>query len=121
VKTAGVVSLIALLAVLGASVAPLRAGRTNWVRPDVAGVIELFGDGTIVVETATAGLREVRVDGSTVVRELTAQSSIRDGDLAGAVATLAGLRPGRFAIMSVRPGPGALAVAREIGVWGEGR
>jgi len=120
-KRAAVVTWVALVVVLGASAVVSRTRSTRSARADVRGIIELYGDGTIVVETATAGLREVRIDARTVVWEMKERLPGPDAALAGTPATLADLRPGRAAVVWVEIGFSAIPVAREIGVWDTGR
>jgi hypothetical protein len=121
-KTAAVVTWVALVVVLGASAVVSHTRSTRSARADVRGVIERYGDGTIVVESATAGLREVRIDARTVVWEMKERLPGPDAGLAGAPATLADLRPracgGRVWWRSASARSRSRA---EIGVWDTGR
>ena len=102
-KTAAQTTFIGLVLLFGVSAAIPRPRA----RPDVAGTIELYGEGSIVIESTTAGLREVRVDAHTRVYDQDAR------------ATSAELRPGRPATVWLEPGSwSATPVAREIMVWG---
>jgi len=120
-RTAGVVGLIGLLVVFVASIVVSRTPASHPARPDIAGTIQLFGDGTIVVETVTSGLREVLVDARTVVRDMGRLEPNPHGGFSGAPATLADLRPGRAAMVWVEKRRGLVPVASEVGVWGDGR
>jgi hypothetical protein len=103
-KTAARATLIALVCLLGVSA---MIPRPRAPRPDVAGTIELYGEGSIVIESSTAGLREVRVDARTRVYDQEAPATSVD------------LRPGRPAVIWLAPGSwSATPVAREIVVWG---
>jgi hypothetical protein len=110
------VAWLGLVVVLAGSVVASRLGSSQ--TPDVVGVVELYGDGSLVIDTSMVGLRDVRVDAATVVRDVGPAG--RDGGRAGAPVTLADLRPGRSVAVRLREGLGP-AVAGEIDVWGTGR
>jgi hypothetical protein len=120
-RTAGVVVVIGLVAVLGASLVVSRMGRSRAAQPDVTGIVQLYGDGTLVIETPTAGLREVRVDARTVVRDMSGLARARDRGSGGAPAMLADLRPGRTVALWFRVALDPTRVAAEIDVWGTSR
>jgi hypothetical protein len=109
VKPAGRVLVIVLVLLGAASVVVHRVRSPRSRLPSVGGIIQLYGDGTIVIET-TAAIREVRVDGRTIVRDVDSAASLAD------------LRPGRYAVAWIEQdtwrGP---PVAREIVVFGAGR
>jgi len=63
-KRAAYGTVIGLVGLLGISAA---LPHPRAARPDVAGTIELYGEGSIIIESTTAGLREVRVDARTRV------------------------------------------------------
>jgi hypothetical protein len=117
-RTAGVVTWIVLLAVLGASVVAPRGGASP---PDVVGTVQLYGDGTLVIETSTAGPREVRIDPSTLVRDPGGPPGSRDDRGPRTPVTLGDLRPGRTVAVWYRTGLDPRAVAGAIDVWGKGR
>jgi hypothetical protein len=103
-KRAAYATLIGLVGLLGISAA---LPHPRAARPDVAGTIELYGEGSIIIESTTAGLREVRVD---------ARTRVYDQDV---LITSAGLRPGRPATVWLATDAGnAPPLAREIMVWG---
>jgi hypothetical protein len=114
-KRAGTIALLGFLAVLGASLLVSRSER-----PDVVGIVQLYANGAVVVETWTAGLREIRVDGSTMVRDLGERPG-RDAGASGRPASLADLRPGRTIASWWREGLHPVPVAGRIDVWGRGR
>ena len=114
-KRAGTIALLGFLAVLGGS---LVASRSD--RPDVVGIVQLYANGAVVVETSTAGLREIRVDGKTMVRELGERPG-RDVGASGQLASLADLRPGRSIASWRRQSLDPVPVAGRIDVWGPGR
>jgi hypothetical protein len=114
-KRAGTIALLAFLAALGGS---LLASHSQ--RPDVAGIVQLYANGAIVVETSTAGLREIHVDPTTVVRDFGDRPG-RDAAVAGRVASLADLRPGRWVAAWWREGLHPVPVAGRVDVWGRGR
>ena len=118
-RVAGAGVALAVTLTLGALLAALSATvRTGPFAPnatgapvDVAGRIEVYGDGTMTLTTATNGLREVVVDGRTLV----------DEPVTG-VATLAALRPGRrIAVWGQSGRCGGPLVARYVFVWGENK
>jgi hypothetical protein len=117
----GIVVFAGLLGVLGASTIVSRVRSPRPPRADVSGIIQLYGNETIVVETTTAGLREVRIGPETVIRDLGERTSGPEGEIAGAPAALGDLRPGRAVNVWTRVALAALPVAREIAVWGKGR
>jgi hypothetical protein len=114
-KRAGTIALIGFLAALAGA---LVASRSE--PPDVVGIVEGYGNGAVVVETSTAGMREVRVDGSTIVRDLGERPG-RDAGASGRPASLADLRPGRSIASWSREGLHPVPVAGRIDVWGRGR
>jgi hypothetical protein len=110
-RAAGAILALVITVTLGALLVALRTnGGTVLFGPDVrnapmdvGGQVEFYGHGTIVLTTSTNGLREVSVDGRTVVEEP-----------AAGLTSLAALRPGRNVAVWGDP-------ARHIFVWGETR
>lgn len=94
-----------IIAIVGVLLVCVERPRPRAARSDVAGTIELYGNGSIVIETATEGLREVQVNPRTHVLE--------DGMRVRALA----LRPGRLAAVWLDAGT-TPPTAREIVVWG---
>jgi hypothetical protein len=111
-RIAGAVLLVAIaLVALWAAIATSRAVVTdNGLPPeanDVAGRVEFYDDDVIVISTSTEGLRRVRVDAQTFVRE------------PERAADLTALLPGRqVAAWLGGPAVGGDAAARAIFVWG---